>query len=331
MMAMTSSFVDIKHPEQPLPDQLKGGVVAIGNFDGMHRGHQAVLEDALQEARQKGLKAIALTFEPHPRTLFRPDRPIFRLTPHEEKARIAHALGLDGMISMAFDQTFSSQSPDKFFHDMLIEGLDAKQVIAGYDFHFGKNRTGNPDYLRQKGAAQGIDVTIVDMKTDRSGDAVSSTRVRQALEDGVVETANRLLGYRFFFSGVVIHGAKNGRKLGYPTANMALPDNCRLCEGVYAVKFIRANGSVHHGVASFGRRPMFDNGPRVFEVHVFDFDDNLYGEEVRVVLHDYLRPEMKFNGLDGLIKQMDTDSVQARAILRYSEPLSELDARLWSA
>lgn len=329
MMTPAASFIDIRHPEQPLPDSFKGSVVAIGNFDGMHRGHQAVLEDAVKEARATGLKAVMLTFEPHPRTLFRPNRPVFRLTPHEEKALVAKALGLDGMVSLSFDEAFASQSPDLFITDMLISQLNARKAIAGYDFHFGKDRVGTPDYLKEKGEALGIGVTIVDMKTDRSGDAVSSTRIRQALEDGAIAPANRLLGYRHFFSGVVIHGAKNGRKLGYPTANMTLPENSRLREGVYAVKFVRKDGSLHDGVASFGRRPMFDNGPRVFEVHIFDFEDNLYDEEVRVILYSYLREEMKFDGLDALINQMDTDSVQARAILRYAEPLSELEARLW--
>ena len=330
MMAIAPSFIELLDPKLPLPDALRGAVVAIGNFDGMHRGHQAVLEDAMVEAKEAGLKAVMLTFEPHPRSLFRPDHPVFRLTPHHEKALLAKALGLDGMISLAFTKDFSSQSPERFIEDMLIDALDAKKVISGYDFHFGKNRAGTPDYLKDQGAKHGFGVTIVDMKTDRSGDAVSSTRVRQALEDGVVSTANRLLGYRHFFSGTVVHGAKNGRKLGYPTANMTLPENSRLREGVYAVQFVRADGSVHNGVASFGRRPMFDNGPRIFEVHVFDFDDDLYGEEVKVILHGHLRKEQKFDSLDALIEQMDKDSEQARCLLAAVPPLSELEQRLWA-
>ena len=329
MMAQAPRFIDLYHPDKPLPELFRGGVVAIGNFDGMHRGHQAVLEDAMLEARTAGLKAIMLTFEPHPRTLFRPDQPVFRLTPHSEKAKIARALGLDGMISLAFTRDFASQSPDLFISDMLLDGLNARKVISGYDFHFGKDRAGTPDFLKTHGEASGFGVTIVDMKADRSGDAVSSTRIRQALEDGMVNSANKLLGYRHFFTGTVIHGAKNGRKLGYPTANMTLPDNSRLREGVYAVKMVRADGTLHNGVASFGRRPMFDNGPRVFEVHVFDFNGDLYDEEIRVILYDYLRGEQKFDGLDALIKQMDRDSEKARAALDAAEPLSELDARLW--
>lgn len=331
MMALAPNFIELFHPQLPLPQSLRGGVVAIGNFDGMHRGHQAVLEDAMLEARTSGLQAVMLTFEPHPRTVFRPDQPVFRLTPHCEKAKVAKALGLDGMISLAFTREFSGQSPDRFITDMLLDGLGAQKVISGYDFHFGKDRAGTPDYLRDQGEDRGFGVTIVDMKADRSGDAVSSTRVRQALEDGAVETANHLLGYRHFFSGTVIHGAKNGRKLGYPTANMALPDNSRLREGVYAVKMVRADGSVHNGVASFGRRPMFDNGPRVFEVHVFDFAGDLYDEQISVVLHAYLRGEQKFDGLQALIAQMDQDSEEAKAILEKADPISELDARLWQS
>ena len=330
MIAIKPGFVDLLTPQPPFPEAVRGGVVAIGNFDGMHRGHQAVLEDAILEAREAGLKAIMLTFEPHPRSLFLPDRPVFRLTPHNEKAQLARALGLDGVVSLAFTPDFSTQSPDCFITETLIKGLDAKKVISGYDFHFGKDRAGTPDYLKAQGAARGFGVTIVDMKADRSGDAVSSTRIRQALEDGAIDPANRLLGYRHFFSGTIIHGEKNGRKLGYPTANMTLPDNSRLREGVYAVRFMRADGSIHDGVASFGRRPMFDNGQRVFEVHVFDFDGDLYGESVTVILHGYLRAEAKFDSLDALVAQMDRDSAQARAILTDSRPLSELEERLWA-
>lgn len=330
MMAIAPSFIDIHHPQQPLPEVLRGGVVAIGNFDGMHRGHQAVLEDAMLEAREAGLKAIMLTFEPHPRSLFLPDHPVFRLTPHAEKAQLAKALGLDGMVSLAFTDAFSKQSPDRFIQDMLIDGLNAQKVISGYDFHFGKNRAGTPDYLKEQGKERDFGVTIVDMKADRSGDAVSSTRIRQALEDGAVDTANRLLGYRHFFTGTIVHGAKNGRKLGYPTANMTLPDNSRLREGVYAVRFVRENGDIYNGVASFGRRPMFDNGPRIFEVHVFDFDGDLYGETVKVQLFAHLRDEAKFDGLDALVAQMDKDSAQARCLLDAVPPLSELEQRLWA-
>lgn len=329
MMAIAPSFVDLMKPELPLPKAVRGGVVAIGNFDGMHRGHQAVLEDAMVSAKREGLKAIMLTFEPHPRSVFLPDRPVFRLTPHNEKAKVARALGLDGMISLGFDRSFSSQSPDRFIEEMLIGALDARQVISGYDFHFGKDRAGTPDYLREQGTVHGFDVTIVDMKADRSGDAVSSTRIRQALEDGAIGPANRLLGYRHFFSGTIVHGEKNGRKLGYPTANMRLAENSRLREGVYAVQLRRADGSIHNGVASYGRRPTFDNGARMFEVHVFDFDGDLYGEDVQVILHGYLRGEEKFDNLDALIAQMDEDSREAHCLLAGAVPLSELEQRLW--
>ncbi|WP_319531048.1 bifunctional riboflavin kinase/FAD synthetase [uncultured Cohaesibacter sp.] len=329
MMAIAPSFLELFQPTEPLPDALRGSVVAIGNFDGMHRGHQAVLEDAMQEARSSGLKAVMLTFEPHPRSVFRPDSPVFRLTPHAEKAHIAKAIGLDAMISLAFTPEFSSQSPDRFIEDMLLGTFGARKVISGYDFHFGKDRAGTPEFLRAQGLARGFGVTIVDMKADRSGDAVSSTRIRQALEDGALNPANRLLGYRHFFTGTVVHGEKNGRKLGYPTANMRLPENSRLCEGVYAVKLVRADGTLHNGVASFGRRPMFDNGARVFEVHIFDFNEDIYDEEVRVILYGYLRGEARFDSLDGLIAQMDRDSAQARGILSNAKPLSELEERLW--
>ncbi|SNZ05987.1 bifunctional riboflavin kinase/FAD synthetase [Cohaesibacter gelatinilyticus] len=328
-MASAHTFVDLKQPVFPLPDSVRGGVVAIGNFDGMHKGHQAVLEDALVEARKLGVKAIMLTFEPHPRSVFRPDNPVFRLTPHDEKALLAEALGFDGMISLHFTKEFASQSAESFIEDMLIKALDAREVISGYDFHFGKDRKGSPDFLREQGHKHGFGVKIVDMKADRTGDAVSSTRIRQALEDGATHPANRLLGYRYFFTSTVVHGEKNGRKLGYPTANLKLADNSRLKEGVYAVRLMRSNGQVHDGVASYGRRPTFDNGAPIFEVHVFDFEDDLYDESVRVALYHYLRGEEKFDSLDTLILQMDEDSAQARAILSDAAALSPLETTLW--
>ncbi|MCT4654728.1 MAG: bifunctional riboflavin kinase/FAD synthetase [Cohaesibacter sp.] len=328
-MGSDRSFLDLNQPSLPLPQSLRGAVVAIGNFDGMHRGHQAVLEDALEEARALGVKAVMLTFEPHPRTVFRPDRPVFRLTPHDEKAQLAEALGFDGMISLHFTKEFATQSAERFIEDMLIEALDARTVISGYDFHFGRDRRGTPDFLREQGKKHGFGVTIVDMKADRSGDAVSSTRIRQALEDGATMPANQLLGYRYFFKATVIHGEKNGRKLGYPTANLKLAENSRLKEGVYAVCLIRADGSVHDGVASYGRRPTFDNGAPVFEVHVFDFDDDLYDEAVSVSLYDYIRGEEKFDSLEALIAQMDDDSLKARTILGDAHPLSPLETTLW--
>lgn len=329
-MAPARTFVDLNQPKLPLPENVRGGVVAIGNFDGMHRGHQSVLADALRQARSLGVQAIMLTFEPHPRSVFRPDHPVFRLTPHDEKAFLAEALGFDGMISLHFTKEFATQSAESFIEDMLIGALDARMVISGYDFHFGKDRKGSPDFLRQQGKLHGFGVEIVDMKADRTGDAVSSTRIRQALEDGATCAANRLLGYRHFFTSRVIHGEKNGRKLGYPTANLKLKENSRLKEGVYAVRLVRSNGQIHDGVASYGRRPTFDNGAPIFEVHIFDFDEILYGETVQVILHDYLRGEEKFDSLDALITQMDADSVAAREILAKSEPLSNLEQVLWN-
>ncbi|MCV6575892.1 MAG: bifunctional riboflavin kinase/FAD synthetase [Cohaesibacter sp.] len=328
-MAFADSFIDLNQPSLPLPDGVRDGVVAIGNFDGMHRGHQAVLEDALNEARALGVKAIMLTFEPHPRSVFRPEHPVFRLTPHAEKARLAKALGFDGMISLHFTKDFATQSAERFIEDMLIEALAARKVISGYDFHFGKDRKGSPDFLRDQGMHHGFGVSIVDMKADRTGDAVSSTRIRQALEDGATHQANLLLGYRYFFTASVVHGEKNGRKLGYPTANLELAPNSRLKEGIYAVRLIRADGHVYDGVASYGRRPTFDNGAPVFEVHVFDFEGDLYGEYVHVTLYDYLRGEEKFDSLDALIAQMDEDSAKAKACLAQAEPLSALERTLW--
>ncbi|MCY0093912.1 bifunctional riboflavin kinase/FAD synthetase [Hoeflea sp. J2-29] len=309
------------------PGELKGGVVAIGNFDGVHRGHQAVLASATEAAQASGVSAVVLTFEPHPRTVFRPDQPVFRLTPAPMKAAILGHLGFDAVVEQTFDKAFSAQSAEDFVVDILCERLGVHHVFTGYDFHFGKGREGNPDFLMQAGQRHGFGVTLVEQFQDENADVVSSSRIREKLAQGAVEEAAGLLGYRYAVSAEVLHGKKLGRTLGYPTANMSLPPETTLLPGIYAVRYRRADGSIHDGVASFGRRPTVDddNAALVLETVLFDFSGDLYGETCTVSFVSRLRGEEKFDGLDQLVAQMKIDEAEARAVLGQVTPLSPLD------
>lgn len=307
-----------------IPEHLQGGVVAIGNFDGVHRGHQAVLDKAKALAKTEQVPALMMTFDPHPRTVFRPENPVFRLTEEPEKARLSDAIGLDGMLTLTFDRAFADQSAQSFVDDILVNALKVRHVVTGYDFHFGHKRQGTPDYLKQQATRHGFGVEIVDMKSDRSGEAVSSSRIRSALQDGDIALANRLFGYSYFVEGTIIHGEKRGRDLGFPTANMALSANNNLRAGIYAASVIRQDGSVHKGAASFGRRPTFDNGAPLLETHLFDFSGNLYDETVRIIFHAWIRAEEKFDTIDALVTQMTADCEKAREVLT-NQSLSDLD------
>jgi riboflavin kinase / FMN adenylyltransferase len=311
---------------EALSDGLRGGVVAIGNFDGVHRGHQAVLSRALEIASGMGVPAVVLTFEPHPRQVFRPEVPLFRLTPAPMKARLLAALGFDAVVEQPFTRDFSSFAPERFVAEVLLGGLGASHVVTGFDFHYGKGRGGTPETLAAEGRAHGFGVTVVDAFSDEGGEIVSSSRVRAALGEGDVVQAAGLLGYRYSVEAVVADGKKLGRTLGFPTANMALPEETALAHGIYAVRFRRADGSLHDGVASFGRRPTVDeDGAPLLETFVFDFDGDLYGETCAVSFFGFLRGEVKFDGLDPLIVQMKRDEEEALALLSSVRPLSELD------
>ncbi|MCC2111130.1 MAG: bifunctional riboflavin kinase/FAD synthetase, partial [Hyphomicrobiales bacterium] len=264
-----------------IPPALRAGVVAIGNFDGVHRGHQAVLDTALERGRAENLPVITMTFEPHPRTLFRPEAPVFRLTPPDVKAEIIRALGFDGLLVVPFDHAFAAMPAEAFVDKVLIEALGMRHAVTGYDFHFGRARQGSPSFLTACGAEKGFGVTVVEAFLDEGGGPVSSSRIREALEAGDIVEANALLGFRWFVRGEVRHGDKRGRDLGYPTANLVLPGDCKLRHGIYAVT-LRVDGKVHNGVANYGRRPTFDDGAPLLEVFVFDFDGNLYDKAVDV-------------------------------------------------
>lgn len=315
--------------KEPLPENLRGGVIAIGNFDGVHRGHRAVLERALELARSRGVPALVLTFEPHPRTIFKPDEPVFRLSPASLKARLLEAEGFQSVIEYPFDHDFSQRSADEFVKSILSDWLGASAVVTGFDFHFGKDREGGPAFLMEAGKRYGFDVALIDAFRDEGAEVVSSSRVRALLMQGDVVGAAGLLGYRYTVEAKVIKGQQLGRTLGYPTANMALPPETALKAGIYAVRFRRADGTLHDGVASFGYRPtVTENGAALLETFVFDFSGDLYGETCAVSFFGHLRDELKFDGLEPLVAQIKRDEEEARALLSGVRPLGELDAKI---
>lgn len=310
----------------PLPDGLKGGVVAIGNFDGVHRGHQTVLRRALELARQRGVPALVLTFEPHPRTVFKPDTPVFRLTPAPLKARLLEVIGFQAVIEYPFDLEFSQRSADAFIRSVLVDWLGASEVVTGFDFHFGKGREGGPAFLMEAGARHGFGVTLLDAFRDENAEVVSSTRIRGLLPEGAVSEMAGLLGYRYTVEAEVIKGQQLGRTLGFPTANMALAPQANLRPGIYAVRLRRPDGVIRDGVASFGYRPtVTEDGAALLETFVFDFSGDLYGEVCAVSFFGHLRDEWKFDGLEPLVAQIKRDEEEARALLAGVRPLSALD------
>ena len=311
-----------------LPAGWRNAVVAIGNFDGVHRGHQAVLESARVEAEHLEAACIMLTLEPHPRAFFS-GRPLFRLTPEPIKAALATALGLDGMIVLRFDRDLASMSAEDFVRDVLVERLAIRSAVTGYDFQFGKARRGTPEFLQDQGVLHSFSVSVVPA-LEEGGDAVSSTRVREALGKGDIDAANKLLGWRYAVAGTVVEGDRRGRDLGYPTANMVLDPATELAHAIYAVRFLRPDGKLYDGVASYGRRPTFGGGDPVLETFLFEFSGDLYGETALVSFHAFIRPEERFDSVPALVAQMEEDSIDARARLERLPP-SGLDRRIAAA
>ena len=292
---------------------LRGATVAIGNFDGVHRGHKAVIAAALARARALGKPAAALTFEPHPRAFFNPDEPLFRLTPEPAKLRLLAATGLDGAIVLSFDAELAKLSAEDFVGRVLVDRFAVSGAAIGFNFHFGANRAGSPEFLQTQGARHGFAVDIVPPLSD-GGRPVSSGPIRAALAAGRLDDAAEFLGYPWFVSGTVIHGDKRGRELGFPTANLRLDPACALRHGIYAVRAAVAERR-YDGVASFGRRPMFDTGAVLLEIFLFDFSGDLYGADMDVAFIAWLRDEVVFASAKDLVRQMEEDSRDARAVL----------------
>ncbi len=303
------------------PDD-RGACVAIGNFDGVHLGHRAVIGLAQDAARDLGAPAGVLTFEPHPREVFVPDAPPFRLMNAEARADQLAELGLDLLYQLDFGR-IAPLTPDGFAREVLAEGLGVRSVVVGRDFRYGKGRAGDAALLAAEGRELGFDVIVAPLLAT-GGIEVSSTRIREALSAGRPEEAARMLGHLHRIDGEVLHGEKRGRTLGYPTANLSIAGLHPPRFGVYAVRVTVKAGphaGDHDGVASMGVRPMFGENRPNLEVHLFDFDGDLYGAHLSVALVAFLRPEARFDGTPALIAQMDADSAAARAILRSPAPV----------
>jgi riboflavin kinase/FMN adenylyltransferase len=306
---------------------LQRAVVAIGNFDGVHRGHRVVIERAVALAQKLGRPAAALTFEPSPRTFFRPDEPNFRIASARSRLRLFAATDLDGAIVLNFNAALASLEAEDFIAQLLVGRIGISGAVVGFDFHFGRNRKGTPAYLKAEGARLGFAVDVVEAVTDAKR-RFSSGSVRAALTNGDVADAADILGYPWFVSGEVIHGEKRGRDLGFPTANVRLDPGCGLRHGIYAVR-VDVEGKRYDGVASFGRRPTFDNGAPLLEIVLFDFSGDLYGKVIDVAFIGWIRPEEKFTSIDALVARMHEDARQAKAMLAAAgdafPTLQELD------
>jgi riboflavin kinase / FMN adenylyltransferase len=306
---MTPGFIVIRDttPAAAIP---KGTVVAMGNFDGVHLGHRAVIQAALQMAHSHGRPALAVTFEPHPRRFFSPNTPQFRLTDEAAKLRLLAGTGLAGAVVMTFDKMRAGTSAQDFIHHDLIERLGISGIAVGYDFHFGKGRVGSPSLLVNEAPRLGIEVDV-QPHIDIEERPVSSSAIRMALAEGQIDDATRMLDGPWFVTGEVMHGEKRGRDLGFPTANIRLDANCGLRHGIYAVRVGHGTERLD-GVASFGRRPTFDNGAPLLEIFLFDFKGDLYGAALDVAFIAFIRDELKFDSVDALVRQMDDDSARAR-------------------
>ena len=294
-----------------VPERLRGGIVALGNFDGFHEGHQAVVGRAVERARAAGRPALVATFDPHPVRFFKPDLPPFRLTSLDQRQRLFGAAGADAMLVFHFDAALASVTAEDFVTERLIGLIGAAGVATGEDFTFGHKRGGNMAVLKRLGAEHGLSVDAV-APVMADGEPVSSSRIREALEAGDPETAARLLTRPFAIEGAVEHGDKRGRALGYPTANIPLGPYLRPKFGIYAVRGRLPDGRVLDGAANLGIRPSFDPPMELLEPHFFDFDGDLYGQRIEVELISFLRPERKFDRIDALAAQMDADCAEAR-------------------
>ncbi|MEM6476393.1 MAG: bifunctional riboflavin kinase/FAD synthetase [Pseudomonadota bacterium] len=300
---------------EPVAETLRGAVIALGNFDGFHQGHQAVAGEAIEWAKAEGRPSIIATFDPHPVRHFKPDVPPFRLTTLEQRQELYLAAGATAMLVFHFDGDLAGTSAEDFIRTILIERFGAHGVVTGGDFTFGKGAKGNVELLRTLGGELGLQSRVVEA-VEGGGDVVSSSRVREALRAGDPQLAAQLLTRPFAIRGIVEHGDKNGRKLGYPTANLAIDHYLRPKYGVYAVTgTILSTGEQLQGAANIGVRPQFTPPKELLEPHFFDFSGDLYGQEIEVAFHHFLRGEAKFDSLDDLIVQMDKDCAEARRLL----------------
>jgi len=299
---------------QPLPEAYRGAIIALGNFDGFHLGHQAVARAAVDWARAEGRRAIIATFDPHPVRYFKPETPPFRLTTLDQREELFAQAGADATLVFAFDHALAGTTATQFVRDLLVDRLGAAGVVTGEDFTFGKARGGNVGVLADLGAELGLRTRAVG-PVQLGGDVVSSSLIRDALAQGDCQTAARLLTRPFAIRGPVVHGDKVGRTIGFPTANLAIGSYLRPRYGIYAVTARLADGRVVNGAANIGIRPTFDPPKELLEPHFFDFSGDLYGQEIEVAFHHFLRGEWKFDSLDAMMAQIGKDCDEAKRLL----------------
>jgi len=305
--------MQVLHGTDSIPADARGAALAIGNFDGVHRGHQALIAATKQAADRLGRKAGAVLFEPHPREFFQPDKPHFRLTPLPRKLELLERFGLGLAVVLRFDAALAGLAAEAFIERVIVAALGASHIVIGYDFRFGKARSGDPDTLRRAGEARGFGVTIVGQVAE-AGEVFSSNAIRAELAQGDVQGAAHMLGHWWQVTGRVIGGAKRGSGLGFPTANIALHRDTALGHGIYAAR-VRVDGEHYGGAAYLGTRPMFDDGEPVLEVFLLDFDGDLYGREVGVEFIDFVRADARLPSIEALQKQMANDCARVREIL----------------
>ena len=300
---------------EPVPASLRGAIIALGNFDGFHKGHQAVAGEAIEWARAEGRPAIIATFDPHPVRFFKPDVPPFRLTTLEQRQELYLAAGASAMLVFHFDGQLAGTSAEDFIADILVERFGAHGIVTGEDFTFGKGARGNVAMLRDLGGRLCLETrTVGAVKSEE--EIISSSRIRAALREGNCEEATRLLTRPFAIRGIVEHGDKRGREIGYPTANLTIENYLRPSFGIYAVTGrILATGERLNGAANIGIRPQFEPPKELLEPYFFDFAGDLYGQEIEVAFHRFIRPEAKFDSLDELVAQMEKDCEDARRAL----------------
>ena len=306
--------MDVIHGYDHVPRNGRGAVLAVGNFDGVHRGHQMLLAKAREIAKPLKASAGVLAFEPHPRTLFQPERPHFRLTTITQRIALFKKFGMDLTVVLPFDRKLADLTAEAFIERVLVAGLGIKHAVIGYDFHFGKGRGGSPTSLVAAGKEMGFGVTVIEPVAE-GGEVVSSSAVRAELAQGDVGGATALLGHTWRVAGEVKGGHHRGTGMGYPTANIGLSPGTALAHGIYAV-CVHVGDKVYEGAAYLGTRPTFDNGDAVLETFLLDFDGNLYGKTIELEFIGFIRGDRKFDDTDALVAQMDKDVARAREILR---------------
>lgn len=306
-------MMQVVHGYSHVPITARGAVIAIGNFDGVHRGHRALIAETVAKAKELGRPSGVMIFEPHPREFFHPAEPLFRLTPLNRKLHLFETLGLKVAFVENFDQHFAQLSAQEFIERVLVAGMGVSHVIIGYDFYFGHKRAGNPQMLVDAGKTMGFGVTVVPPVAE-AGEVFSSSAVRVYLAQGDVKGATQVLGEPWRVQGKIVGGAQRGTGMGYPTANIPMPKGTALAHGIYAVR-AHVDGAVHNAAAYLGTRPTFDNGMPVLEVFLIDFKGDLYGHEMDVEFVDFIREDRKFHTPEALVTQMDEDVKKIREVL----------------